>query len=363
MEKRKVSRRNQRWQHSPVTYILLILALATFAQIMQPAPVTGQQVYRRINDTMKCSDSDGYNILLQGQCTDGRKNFKDYCLSNSTLIEFTCSNKTRGGCMQNTVNCAAYGMACQNGACTQVTPPPTISNVQDYPDPINATSKITFSANWQSKNPPVQLQICKQQLCSNFWCLTVPLTQNNPATCQYQTQTGDMGTNPYFARVCDTNKKCSNIVQGTFTVISSNGTSGTCGNSICEVFSGETCYNCASDCGICTAPDYVIGQFQSGTNGTNQTNQSSTIMTLVAQVANEGASSTQNSITAFSIPGVGLQTISIPPVQSGSSKQAATGWSLTSGKQYLVTITADYTNVIKETNETNNIAKFDFYVP
>ena len=102
---------------------------------------------------------------------------------------------------------------------------PSITSVSDSPDPIAPGSNITFTVNWTDPNSDqTKTHICKTsaisgQICGGgSWCDTTSWSASSPSSCSYNVQASDMGTNNYYAFVCDTNNACSSSSSGTFTV-------------------------------------------------------------------------------------------------------------------------------------------------
>ncbi len=105
--------------------------------------------------TSKDSDG-GYNVIKKGtafgysQFGEGPRTFTDYCISDTTLVEYAC------GCSNNKVVCVAYegascasdvsGLVCRNGACvrpgtgTSSSPTPTPSSRAQTPTPTPSSS-------------------------------------------------------------------------------------------------------------------------------------------------------------------------------------------------------------------------------
>jgi len=102
---------------------------------------------------------------------------------------------------------------------------PTISSVADYPDPEKVGNDITFSVDWDDEGDEVKIHICKTDTLSGYacqtnqvWCETGTASDDDPETCTYSTTSGDIGSNTYYAFVCDDEDSCSNYTSSTFTV-------------------------------------------------------------------------------------------------------------------------------------------------
>jgi len=104
---------------------------------------------------------------------------------------------------------------------------PTITSVSDYPDPEKVGNDITFSVDWNDVDAEelVKIHICKTNTLSDYacetnqvWCETGTASDDDPETCTYPTTSGDIGSNTYYAFVCDDEDSCSNYTSSTFTV-------------------------------------------------------------------------------------------------------------------------------------------------
>jgi len=102
---------------------------------------------------------------------------------------------------------------------------PEISSVSDNPDPVQAQNYNTFSVNWSNPDgDQIKIHICKTdaitgQTCDGgSWCDTAAWSGSSPTSCDYTTQTGDIGTKNYYAFVCDDDNTCSASTAGSFEV-------------------------------------------------------------------------------------------------------------------------------------------------
>ena len=104
---------------------------------------------------------------------------------------------------------------------------PTITSVTDSPDPLETGSNITFSVDWNDADAEgIKMYICKANDggtsgcgAGGAWCENSnDYDLTDPITCAYTTQAGDVGSNNYYAFVCDDEPSCSPITSGTFTV-------------------------------------------------------------------------------------------------------------------------------------------------
>ncbi len=105
--------------------------------------------------------------------------------------------------------------------------PPTISSASDSPDPVNVGADVTFSVDWDdNESDNVKVKICKTDSLTNqncdggYWATSTSFTADDPEEVSYTAQSGDSGTQNFYAFVCDTNGGCSDSDSGTFTVYS-----------------------------------------------------------------------------------------------------------------------------------------------
>ena len=103
---------------------------------------------------------------------------------------------------------------------------PTISSVTDSPDPVTVGNNIAFQVAWSDPNSGdnTKIHICKtnaisSQTCSGGnWCETASWSASSPTSCSYTPTISDVGTQNYYAFVCDDDNACSASTSGTFTV-------------------------------------------------------------------------------------------------------------------------------------------------
>jgi len=104
---------------------------------------------------------------------------------------------------------------------------PTISSVDDTPDPTNPNRSVSFITNWADTDSTlVKAKVCKtnsltSQICDGgYWATSTAFTTNNPLTLIYDVVTGDAGqTRDYTVFVCDDGGLCSTGYTGnTFSV-------------------------------------------------------------------------------------------------------------------------------------------------
>lgn len=101
---------------------------------------------------------------------------------------------------------------------------PTITSATDAPDPVTEGNDITFTVNWNDvDDSTTKIHLCKTnaitgQTCDGgSWCDSPSFTTDDPASCDYTTQSS--GTNKwYYAFACDDDDACSSSDSGTFTV-------------------------------------------------------------------------------------------------------------------------------------------------
>jgi len=104
--------------------------------------------------------------------------------------------------------------------------PPTIDSVSDTPDPVKARNYIYLGINWADAGDSVKVHFCKSdaitaatQTCDGgSWCDTTSFSTNDPDSCTYLAQDADIGSNNYYAFVCDDSNECSSSTSGSFTV-------------------------------------------------------------------------------------------------------------------------------------------------
>ncbi|PIZ91908.1 hypothetical protein COX85_01435, partial [Candidatus Micrarchaeota archaeon CG_4_10_14_0_2_um_filter_55_9] len=68
-------------------------------------------------------EDDGVNYLVKALCRDPYKERTDYCLSETKVAEFYCSNNYTGYCWATSYNCMSVeGSAgeCLDGACVMI---------------------------------------------------------------------------------------------------------------------------------------------------------------------------------------------------------------------------------------------------
>ncbi|MFH1977877.1 MAG: hypothetical protein ABIJ92_00960 [Candidatus Aenigmatarchaeota archaeon] len=105
---------------------------------------------------------------------------------------------------------------------------PTIVGVTENPNSVSIGEVITFTTDWTDDNPTdlVRAHICRTNaitpgapaFCTGGdWCES-SLDGTSPSTCIYTTTEDDIGTNQYYAFVCDSQGDCSAATPGTFTV-------------------------------------------------------------------------------------------------------------------------------------------------
>jgi len=104
---------------------------------------------------------------------------------------------------------------------------PTITSIEDYQDPIFVGDDITFSVDWNDADGEgIKMLICKSNAITaatpscddGEWCSDKnDYDSTDPITCAYTIQAGDVGTQNYYAFVCDDQPTCSSSTASTFT--------------------------------------------------------------------------------------------------------------------------------------------------
>jgi hypothetical protein len=111
--------------------------------------------------------------------------------------------------------------------------PPIIGSVTTSPDrPLVVGEEVTFTVNWSDPDSgdKTKIHICKTdaitpltQTCNGgSWCDTTSWSDSSPTSCSYTPVMGDLGTQNYFAFVCDDEddeNACSSSLGGDFEVI------------------------------------------------------------------------------------------------------------------------------------------------
>jgi alpha-tubulin suppressor-like RCC1 family protein len=115
-----------------------------------------------------------------------------------------------------------------SGTFTVTSGAPSVLSVSDTPDPAAAGTAVTFTASWTDPNPSDKqtLLVCRTSSVSPSYCPGGTLavgsqSSANPATATHWTSDADIGTQTYYAFVCDSTGVCSNGSSGTLTVTSS----------------------------------------------------------------------------------------------------------------------------------------------
>ncbi|MFH1294359.1 MAG: hypothetical protein ABIH90_00265 [Candidatus Aenigmatarchaeota archaeon] len=150
-----------------------------------------------------------------GCVSDGNGEIVCACSGSGSCID-SCGS---GGCQawESTYNCQ-YD-------CNSI---PTISSVNDFPDPINATIQIQFSVDWNDSDAgdQIKIHVCKndtitaaaQNCDGGTWCNSSSFTTDDPTSCNYTTQANDGGQHDFYAFVCDDDNACSSSTYGNFNV-------------------------------------------------------------------------------------------------------------------------------------------------
>ncbi len=160
----------------------------------------------------------------------------DHAASMSYMVQATAGNSGTATMQQQTAGSynawAAVTLAFKPGAGGGGNHPPAISSVSDSPDPVNAGQGVQFVVNWaDADGNSVRAIVCKTDTVSagttpscpgGAWAGPSALSGSSPINLSYTTTSGDIGTNNYYAFVCDdpsgSCSPASNPNQGTFTV-------------------------------------------------------------------------------------------------------------------------------------------------
>lgn len=145
--------------------------------------------------------------------------------------DYACLASISGDTNAHVADCSAPPNGYSTKVCCAVTvisvnQPPSISSVADSPDPVTVGSPIAFTVNWSDPNAGdlTRIHICKTnaisgQTCTGgSWCDSASFSATSPTQCTYTTTGSDVGTQNYYAFVCDDENACSSSVSGTFTV-------------------------------------------------------------------------------------------------------------------------------------------------
>jgi len=84
-------------------------------------------------------EDDGVNYLVKALCRDPYKERTDYCLSETKVAEFYCSNNYTGYCWATSYNCMSVeGSAgeCLDGACVMIEESVEAAQSSPTPEPV-----------------------------------------------------------------------------------------------------------------------------------------------------------------------------------------------------------------------------------
>jgi len=104
---------------------------------------------------------------------------------------------------------------------------PTITSVTDSPDPATALrSTVSFSTDWNDADggETIKVKICKtnsltsQNCDGGYWATSSAFTTTDPEIPTYGVEGSAVGSQSYYAFVCDNDGNCSSSTSGTFTV-------------------------------------------------------------------------------------------------------------------------------------------------
>jgi len=184
-------------------------------------------------DHCASDDGDGTNAQdFTAEATDWNKVFNGYASGDVSLKDYTTTpcavgqgtDDPGGGLYSDDINGAARTSAWDIGAFEYVNTT-AITSVHDFPDPEEVGNDITFSVDWDDTEG-IKMLICKSDAITaatpacddGEWCSNKDdYDSTDPITCTYTLQPGDIGSNDYYAFVCDDAPLCSLSASGTFT--------------------------------------------------------------------------------------------------------------------------------------------------
>ena len=102
--------------------------------------------------------------------------------------------------------------------------PPTISSAAVSSTSTAVGVPIEFSVDWSDPGDMIKMHICRTNSLTNqtcdggFYCESSDFTTDSPSTCLFTPQISDLGTNTFYAFVCDSAGNCSDSKSGSFEV-------------------------------------------------------------------------------------------------------------------------------------------------
>lgn len=143
-------------------------------------------------------------------------------LTNGTAYYFRIFARDSGG------NFSATGVEIS----ATPTASPSITSFSDSPDPVDVGSNVTFTLDWSDPDVGEQVKVhfCRSNAITpsgtggscpgGTWASSASLTTSDPKSEQYTAQAGDVGTQNYYAFVCDDGSACSGTTgnSGSFAV-------------------------------------------------------------------------------------------------------------------------------------------------
>jgi hypothetical protein len=168
------------------------------------------------------------NAIASGSCSGGSWASGTLSSTSPAGASFTTTSANVGTNTYYAFACDQWN-ACSgslSGTFTVVSnAAPTIVSVVDSPDSVTAGNAITFSVGWSDSNSGdrVKAVICKTSAiaagsCSGGTWTNGSLSSTSPASASYTTTSAEIGTNTYYAFVCDQMNACSSSASGTFNV-------------------------------------------------------------------------------------------------------------------------------------------------
>lgn len=201
----------------------------TGAEISNESPLEAGRL-RAVIDTGTAENHDVFHFDDRDE--DGAQFYQSSWVSGTTTTAVSHTWKVQGGSSSNAaareavVNRSYQMTFLVKGIANNV---PEITDVQDSPDPVNDTDEITWEVNWQDEDGEgIKMLICKTDAITaatpscdgGEWASNKDdFDMTDPIFASYTAQTADIGTQNYWAFVCDDEPTCSDGFAGTFEVV------------------------------------------------------------------------------------------------------------------------------------------------